>query len=273
MNEEKHTARVAGISRLRFGTDGPGIRTLVALGGCRLDCAYCINAPLRSLSAGTPSSAEELLERVRIDNIYFLSSGGGVTFGGGEPLLRSAFIRRFREVCPPGWTLAVETSLNVPREDVERLLGVADHWIVDIKDLDPGRYLEYTGETNGQVLANLDLLRRLGHAPKVLVRIPWIRGLNTPEEALREAGHLEAQGFRTELFDYIIPENFTRIYTDRRYQTLPGSMIDLRNDVGENPEKVAHADRETIKSIHALLTTPIVGAIKMEDVHGTDWTD
>ena len=262
MNEEKHTARVAGISRLRFETDGPGIRTLVALGGCRLDCAYCINAPLRSPEAGSPCTAEELLERVRIDSIYFLSSGGGVTFGGGEPLLRSTFIQRFREVCPPGWTLAVETSLNVPWEDVERLLGVVDLWIVDIKDPDPERYLEYTGEPNEQVLANLDLLRRLGHAPKVLVRVPWIRGLNTRKDAVFSARQFASRGFKTETFDYLVPEDFLRKYSDHKYDFLPGSLIDIPVDESEVAKKGPFYNHEQIKKLHELLTTPLTGAYK-----------
>ena len=75
MNDDKGktiVSRVAWISRHRIETDGPGIRTLVPLCGCRLDCAYCINGSLRSFKAGEPFVPEVLYEWVKIDDIYFI---------------------------------------------------------------------------------------------------------------------------------------------------------------------------------------------------------
>jgi len=257
--DNDHTVRVAGISRLRFETDGPGIRTLVPLSGCRLDCAYCINGNLRSFKVGSPCSPEELLEQVKLDDFYFRASGGGITFGGGEPLLHGDFIRRFCEICPQEWTVAVETSLNVPREDLQGVLEVVDHWIIDIKDLDSARYLEYTGESNDDVLSNLEFLRQLGVAPKVLVRVPWIRGLNTRKEAILSATHLASQGFKTETFDYLIPKDFLKKYSDHKCDFLPGSLVDLGDDKPDVPRKGSFSIHEQIKKLHELLTTPLTG--------------
>ena len=58
MVEEMTDARIAGISRLRMETDGPGIRTLVHLSGCRLDCAYCLK--------GTCPACDAQLERINL---------------------------------------------------------------------------------------------------------------------------------------------------------------------------------------------------------------
>ena len=260
--DKDNAVRVAGISRLRIETDGPGIRTLVPLSGCRLDCAYCINGDLRSFKVGSPCTPEGLLEQVKLDDIYFRASGGGITFGGGEPLLHGDFIRRFCEICPPEWTVSVETSLNVPREDLQGVLDVVDHWIIDIKDLDPTRYLEYTGEPNDDVLSNLELLRQLGVAPKVLIRVPWIRGLNTRKEAILSATQLASQGFKTETFDYLVPDDFLNKYSDHKYDFLPGSLIDLGDDEPDIPRKGSFYNHEQIKMIHELLTTPLTGAYK-----------
>ena len=268
MKSNETQVRVAGISRLRFETDGPGIRTLVLLSGCRLDCAYCINGNLRSFEAGSPCTPEELLEQVKLDDIYFCASGGGITFGGGEPLLRPDFIRQFREICPPGWTIAVETSLNVPRESVEILLEVVDHWIIDIKEMDPERYLEYTGESNDDVLSNLEFLRQNGNAPKALVRFPWIRGLNRRKEIVQSARQLASQGFRTETFDYLVPEEFLKKYSDRN--CLTGNLIGIDEEESEFPRKGCFYNRKQIKKIIEILTTPLTGDYVTED---GNWTD
>ena len=80
-----------------MGTDGSGITTLVTFMGCPLKCKYCLNqkcheavyeADGKTLRNGimllTP---QELYDLVKIDNIYFQSTGGGICFGGGEPTL------------------------------------------------------------------------------------------------------------------------------------------------------------------------------------------
>lgn len=262
------TARIAGISRLRFDTDGPGIRTLVPLSGCHLDCAYCINSKLQNPSFGEEYSPEKLLEKVRIDDIYFMVSGGGITFGGGEPLLHSEFIRRFREIIPEGWTIAVETSLNVPQEDVERLIGIVDRWIVDIKELDPVKYLEYTGESNERVTSNLTLLEERGGASRVLVRVPRILGLNTPKDIMRSVGQLRARGFETEVFDYIIPDSFKKQYSDE--EALMGDVVDSEEVESEGCHERAFYSHKAIKNMYEILTTPLVGEIPLKDISAAE---
>ena len=80
------------LSRLRMGTDGKGVTTLVVGAGCPLSCRYCINRRLLKEAPQKSVTAEELLESVRIDDLYFRATGGGVTFGGGESLLHAEFI-------------------------------------------------------------------------------------------------------------------------------------------------------------------------------------
>ena len=75
------------LSRLRMGIDGPGVTTLVAGAGCPLRCRWCINQKLLREAETETVTAQELYEQVKIDDLYFRASGGGVTFGGGESLL------------------------------------------------------------------------------------------------------------------------------------------------------------------------------------------
>ncbi|MBR2653322.1 MAG: radical SAM protein, partial [Lachnospiraceae bacterium] len=96
------------LARLRMGTDGKGVTTLAAGAGCPLSCRYCINKRLLKEAPREDVTAEELIEKIRIDDLYFRATGGGVTFGGGESLLHAAFIGRFKELCPPEWRIAAE---------------------------------------------------------------------------------------------------------------------------------------------------------------------
>ena len=87
---KKLKAPIIGIDRHRLTTDGEGVTTLVAFHGCPLHCKYCLNpqclSPDGVLRTITPS---ELYSEVEIDDLYFVATGGGICFGGGEPLLHS----------------------------------------------------------------------------------------------------------------------------------------------------------------------------------------
>ena len=89
------------ISRLRMGTDGQGVTTLVAFHDCPLRCKYCLNMQcLQADGVWKQMSVQEIQDEVMVDNLYFQATGGGVTFGGGEPLLRSREIAVFCQLCP-----------------------------------------------------------------------------------------------------------------------------------------------------------------------------
>ena len=66
------------LARLRMGTDGEGVTTLIAGAGCPLHCRWCINRELLLRAPSELVTAQELLERVRIDDLYFRATGGGL---------------------------------------------------------------------------------------------------------------------------------------------------------------------------------------------------
>ena len=174
------TAALIGISRHRLTTDGEGVTTLVAFHGCPLRCKYCLN-PQSFAQEGVwkQYDCEQLYEEVKIDELYFLATHGGVTFGSGEPALQSNFISEFRRLCGTGWKITIETSLNVPQENIERLLPMVDCYIVDIKDMNNDRYETYTGKSNTRVIENLRWLVIQGKAKQITVRVPHIPSYNT----------------------------------------------------------------------------------------------
>lgn len=202
------TAPFFGVTRHRINIDGEGIVTLACFGGCPLRCSYCINPRcFEDTGKWKKLSTEQLYEQTKIDNLYFLATGGGITFGGGEPLLRSDFIREFRELCGDQWHLLVETSLNVPANHVTALLPIINRWIVDVKDMNPDIYKAYTGKENTQVIENLKILTENGLNKHVTIRLPLIPNFNTEEDRQNSLAQLKEWGFEEfDLFDYKIKQ-------------------------------------------------------------------
>lgn len=181
-------APIITCARHRMGTDGQGVTTLVCFHGCPLRCAWCINpfsfAPDTRRDEMSPRM---LYDEVKVDALYFLATGGGVTFGGGEPLLYPRFLAEFREACGPDWHLCAETSLAVPWENVALAATCIDTFYIDCKDTDPEIYRRYTGQDNALMLENLKKLVDLTGPDRLTLRLPLIPGYNT--EADRDASH------------------------------------------------------------------------------------
>ena len=200
-----HSASIFGISRHRLTTDGEGVTTLVAFSGCPLRCKYCLNKVSWDMAKGHDYTPEMLFEEVKIDQLYFLATHGGVTFGGGEPLLQVEFIKAFRELCGQQWQILAETSLNVPFENVQTINPILDGYIVDIKDMNPEIYQGYTGKDNSVVLANLEWLLKQGDTNRIMVRVPHIPEFNTDEDVAKSIERLKAMGvINIDEFNYII---------------------------------------------------------------------
>lgn len=198
-------ARIFAISRHRLTTDGEGVTTLVTFNGCPLRCKYCLNKTSWNDEKGRFYTPEELYEAVKIDQLYFLATHGGVTFGGGEPLLQVDFIKEFRALCGPQWNIVVETSLNVSEESVKRVDEVVDGYIVDIKDMNPVIYKHYTGIENALAVRNLEWLLQHREARKIMVRVPHIPDFNTDADVQQSIVALKTMGVaEIDEFNYII---------------------------------------------------------------------
>lgn len=199
-------AKFIGIRRHRLATDGEGVTTLAAFWGCPLRCRYCLNPYcMDEHFKGEMLTPQELYDRVKIDDLYFRASGGGVTFGGGEPLLQIPFLSEFRSLCGKDWRLYAETSLNVPLTSVEAAAEIFNGFIVDVKDTDPDIYRRYTGRDNEQMLKNLSYLLDAVGSANVLVRLPLIPNFNTEADRRASRTMLELMGVRRfDEFEYIM---------------------------------------------------------------------
>ena len=200
------TAPFIAINRHRLTTDGEGVTTLVGFHGCPLHCEYCLNAQcLQADGVWCRLTPGELYSEVEIDDLYFMATGGGICFGGGEPLLRSDFIKAFAEIMNPEWKLTIETSLNVPLENVKAIASLVQMWYVDIKDMNPDIYKAYGRKENMRVISNLQWLAANGYADKVIIRLPLIPEYNTDDDRQRSQQQLEEMGFTNfDKFNYIV---------------------------------------------------------------------
>jgi pyruvate formate lyase activating enzyme len=199
------TAKIFGIGRHRLTTDGEGVTTLVTFNGCPLRCKYCLNKTSWDMDKGRDYTPELLYEEVKIDQLYFLATHGGVTFGGGEPLLQKDFIKEFRALCGPQWQIVVETSLHVSFETVQEMDTVLDGYIVDIKDMNSETYLAYTGKAIDLALKNLEWILQQGDPKRVMVRVPHIPEFNTDEDVAKSVERLKAMGVvNLDEFTYVI---------------------------------------------------------------------
>ena len=199
---EKMSGEIIRIERYRIDTDGQGISTLVAFHGCPLKCRYCLNDFCHDAACPrTYISPELLIEKVRVDAPYYEMSGGGIVFGGGEPLLNSTYILHFAQMMPKEWVLRIETSLHVPWEAIQPLVPYVTEWLVDVKDTNPEIYQKYTGMDNGVVLDNCRKLSAAVGSDRILFRLPLIPGYNTEADRDKSRRLLDSLG-RQDIFTY-----------------------------------------------------------------------
>jgi len=206
---------IFAIDRLRMGTDGKGITTLVCFMGCPLRCAYCLNDrchdDIYEQDGVTPKdgimllSPKELYERVKIDNIYFQATGGGICFGGGEPMMYYDFIEEFCHLCNKKWKITIETSLyDASYNDIKQIAEYVDQWIVDIKDMDSSIYKKYTKARLSHIMQSLECLRLLGLKDKTKIKVPIIPNYNSCNHVDENVEELQKLGFNdVEVIQYI----------------------------------------------------------------------
>lgn len=189
---------IISINKLRLNIDGPGITTLIGMYGCPLNCEYCINNPITTYERYT---VEELFKNVFPHALYYEATGGGICFGGHEPLLQQEFIIEFIKYLKNNsldWKVGIESSLNVNINP--ELINYLDFIIVDIKDINNEIYQKYTETDNFKLLENLKLILCCANLD-IKLRLPLIPGYNNKENIEESKKYLLNLGFKKEQFD------------------------------------------------------------------------
>lgn len=139
-----------------FGTvDGPGIRFIVFLQGCPLQCKYCHNRDTWDMKNFSEElTSDQLIKKIMHSKSYFKSSNGGVTISGGEPLLQADFlIELFQKLKKQHIHIAIDTAGSLPLTDtIKELLSYVDLVLLDIKHIDNEKCIDLTGFPNTNTL-------------------------------------------------------------------------------------------------------------------------
>ncbi|WP_313469624.1 pyruvate formate-lyase-activating protein [Carnobacterium sp.] len=166
-----------------FGSvDGPGIRFIAFMQGCRMRCQFCHNPDTWNMGGGTPYTADELLDEALSYREYW-GERGGITISGGEPLLHIDFlIELFKKAKSQGVHTTLDTcgqpfTYDQPFFDrFQELMEYTDLLLFDIKHIDDEKHKELTMMSNKNIL---NMAQYLSEIEKPV----WIRHVLVPEKS------------------------------------------------------------------------------------------
>lgn len=158
------TGRIHKIDSL--GTvDGPGLRYIVFLQGCKMRCLYCHNPDSWALNQGEERHVDDVFSDILKSKKYMERSSGGLTVSGGEPLLQAEFVAAlFERAKKENIHTCLDTNGFIADNDpvLDRLLPLTDLVMLDIKHLDLMQHKKLTGQSFDLPLAFARRLQRDG---------------------------------------------------------------------------------------------------------------
>ena len=166
-----------------FGSvDGPGVRYVVFVQGCRMRCQFCHNPDTWKLDDNQIMTPEELLSKALRYRGYW-GAEGGITVSGGEPLLQIDFLLEFFKLAKAeGVHTVIDTAGNpFTREEpffgkFKELMKYTDLLLLDIKEIDTKKHKQLTGFGNENILDMASYLSEIG-------KPVWIRHVLVPERS------------------------------------------------------------------------------------------
>jgi pyruvate formate lyase activating enzyme len=161
-------------------------------------CGACVKAcPAAALEViGRSWTLEEVIEELLSDRVFYETSGGGVTFSGGEPMMQVDFLCKVLPRCrEAGLHVALDTCGAAAWESYERLLPWVNLVLYDLKIMDAKRHRAATGVSNDIILENA---RRLAaHEVPMWIRTPVIPGYTDDHENILAIAHFISQALPT----------------------------------------------------------------------------
>ncbi len=167
--------------------DGPGVRYVVFLQGCPFRCLYCANPDtIDAVGESTVTDIAHIVEQA-VSMKPFFGKRGGVTFSGGEPTMQAAaLIPLVEQLKAAGIHVCVDTNGGIWNADVERLLGLVDLALLDVKQFNPERHRDLTGRDNAQTLRTAEWMER--NERPFWLRYVLVPGWSDGEEDIRALG-------------------------------------------------------------------------------------
>lgn len=151
--------------------------------GCKKCEKACFESAINIV--GQTKSISELLEIIEEDRVFYETSGGGVTLGGGEVLMQpEAAINILMASKNTGINTAIETCGYTKLETILKVAEFTDLFLFDLKQMDSDKHLEWTGVRNEQILKNVKKLLENKH--NVQIRMPLLKGVNDSKEDIEK---------------------------------------------------------------------------------------
>ena len=153
---------------------------------CR-SCGKCTEkcyAGAREL-IGRTAEIGEIMAEVLKDRIFYENSGGGMTFGGGEPTAAGAFLLGLLDASiRRGYHICLDTCGVCEPERFRKIMNQVELFLFDCKHMDPDEHKRLTGLDNVLILQNL---HTLFEAKKALhIRVPLMPGINDTEKNIAQ---------------------------------------------------------------------------------------
>ena len=186
---------------------------------------------------GKEHTVDEVLKEVLKDQAFYETSGGGVTFSGGECMLQIDFLAEILKKCKEnGIHTAVDTAGHIPFESFEKILPYTDLFLYDIKIFDSQKHKQYVGVSNELILENLKKL--FERKAKLWIRIPIIPDVNDSIEEIRK-----------------IKDFLKTIGTAEKIELLPYHTMgeNKYRAIGKEPQIFKTPDAENMKRLKEIL--------------------
>jgi len=197
--------------------------------GCPLRCLWCQNPESQKIepekisgvrgrkysgiffahdknTVGHVVTVKQVVSELKKDIVFYEHSGGGVTFSGGEPLMQPDFLFfLLKESKKNGMHTAIDTCGYAPWSVFKRIMRYVDLFLYDVKLMDDGEHMKYTGVSNSLIMSNL---RRLAKCNvDISIRVPVITGVTDSPHNLRAIGQF-LDGFGSVGTVDLLPYNY-----------------------------------------------------------------
>lgn len=214
--------------------DGPGLRLVVFLQGCPFRCLYCANPDTIPFEGGTPTEAEEIVEKA-VSQKPFFGKRGGITFSGGEPTVQAKeLLPLFRRLKEEGINICIDTNGGIWNSDVAELFRLTDLVLLDVKQINEEKHLALTGRSNTRTLQTAEWLEENGRP--FWLRYVLVPGISDMEEDIRTLGE-HFKDFKMLQKVEILPYHTLGMH---KYESL-GQEYALKDTPHNTPEQLDRA--------------------------------
>ena len=182
--------------------DGPGIRTVVFLNGCKLRCKYCHNRDTWDVKSGTEYTTDEVITQASKYKSYMNASGGGITVSGGEATLQPEFVAElFAKAKQNEIHTCLDTSGFVDIDKLDPILDNTDLVLLDLKHMIDEKSKDLTGVG---IEKSIKLAKHLNERNiPVWIRHVLVPGVTDTKENLEALGEFVSTLNNVDRFEFL----------------------------------------------------------------------